>query len=98
VLSTVHGNGTVRRLMESRFFVFWGNVSFSAYLGHTIVLTAVRRTGLPPGAKWLLFMALTAALSYLAFRFFELPLSRVHWIRGASAKLGSFLGMTKAAK
>ena len=91
VLGTVHGNGITRTVMESRFLVFWGNVSFSAYLGHTIVLTAVRHTGLSPEAKWLVFLVLTAALSYLAFRYFESPLSKVHWIRRVSSRIGGML-------
>ena len=85
VLSTVHGNGVVKKIMESKFLVFWGNVSFSAYLGHTIVLSVVRQTGFSPSIKLIIFLTVTAILSYLVFKYFELPLSKFHWVKNASS-------------
>lgn len=98
VLSTVHGNGIVKKIMESKFLVFWGNVSFSAYLGHTIVLTAVRRTAFVPSVKWIIFLTATGILSYLAYKYFEMPLSKVHWVKGASSRISSVLGSTKSSR
>ncbi|MCE2594384.1 acyltransferase [Motilimonas cestriensis] len=76
VVSVVHGNGIVKKVMESRLLIFWGNVSFSAYLGHMIVLAFCRKLTLAVEFKLLIFLFLTSGLSYLSFKFFELPLSK----------------------
>jgi peptidoglycan/LPS O-acetylase OafA/YrhL len=34
LISVIHGDGLIKLIMQSKIFVFWGNVSFSAYLGH----------------------------------------------------------------
>lgn len=76
VIFTVHGNGLVKKIMESRIMVFWGNVSFSAYLGHMIVMRVVGKITYGPEIKWFMFMILTAGFAYLSFKYFELPLSK----------------------
>ncbi len=78
ILGALHGAGGMRRLLESRVLIFWGEVSFSAYLGHMVVLKSVHHflPGLPVSLQWMLFVGLTALLAWLSFRFFELPLSR----------------------
>lgn len=78
VLFTVHGNGLVKKLMENSVMVFWGKISFSAYLGHMIILTAVIQLGLPATMQWFIFITLTASFAYLSFKYFELPLSTYH--------------------
>lgn len=76
ILTTLCSSGVVRFIMESRFFVFWGKVSFSAYLGHKIVLAFVNEiTILSPSLKCMLFFVFTALFSYLSYRFFERPLA-----------------------
>ncbi|MCI5212333.1 MAG: hypothetical protein D3910_26920, partial [Candidatus Electrothrix sp. ATG2] len=78
ILMTLASNGSVRRLMESKFFVFWGKVSFSAYLGHKIVLALILELRfLPSSTKFFLFFFLTALFSFLSYRFFERPLTKM---------------------
>ena len=78
ILLTLNSTGIARYLMESRFFVFWGKVSFSAYLGHKIVLVFVDQVGfLSPIWKFALFFFFTSLFSYLSYRFFERPLARI---------------------
>jgi peptidoglycan/LPS O-acetylase OafA/YrhL len=85
ILLTLNSTGFARSLMESRFFVFWGKVSFSAYLGHKIVLVFIDQVGfLPPLWKFILFFIFTGLFSYLSYRFFERPLAT---IRLAKAKV-----------
>ena len=79
ILATLFSNGTVRQLMESKFFVFWGKVSFSAYLGHKIILAFVNELGfMPTSVKFLLFFSITAFFSYLSYQYFERPLAQIH--------------------
>ena len=76
VLLSLFSNGMVHWLMESRFFVFWGRISFSAYLGHNIILAAVHELNvLPSSVQFVLFFAGTALFSYLSYSYFERPLS-----------------------
>lgn len=82
VLFTLFSNGIVRQLMESKFFVFWGKVSFSAYLGHKIILAFVYELGATPSAiKFLLFFSFTAFFSYLSYRYFERPLAKISIVK-----------------
>lgn len=87
VLSVVHGNGLIKKLMESRFLVFWGNVSFSAYLLHMIVLQFVKLLAIPAPAQWLLFISITAFISFLLYKYFEIPLSKIHNIKNLYGRI-----------
>jgi peptidoglycan/LPS O-acetylase OafA/YrhL len=77
ILSTLVAPGPIQQLMTSRFMVFWGKVSFSAYLWHLMVLYFLLPIHLPATAIWVLFMAITAAISWLSYRVIEQPLSMV---------------------
>lgn len=82
VLLTLYSTGIVRYLMESRFFVFWGKVSFSAYLGHKIVLVFIDQVGfLSPAWKFLLFFFFTGLFSFLSYHFFERPLASIRLVK-----------------
>ena len=78
IVATLHGDGWVRGLMEHPALVFWGEISFSAYLGHMVILKSVHHflPGLSAAAQWWLFAALTAALSWFAYRYLERPAMR----------------------
>lgn len=92
ILLTIHSNGIVKKIFESRFFVFWGNISFSAYLGHMIILKLAIPSlgkGYPIEIKWLMFFVLTAAFSYVSFKYIELPLSKHQTITRLYAKIGN---------
>jgi peptidoglycan/LPS O-acetylase OafA/YrhL len=95
VLCVVHGNGFIKKLMESRFLVFWGNVSFSAYLGHLVVLKFIKMLEFPAPIQWILFISVTALMSYLAFRYFEMPLSKIHKFRSLYMQVKIASGITK---
>ena len=78
VLCRLCSNGVVRRMMESRFLVFWGKVSFSAYLGHKIILAFVTElVFIPSNIQFVLFFTLTALLFYCSYQYFERPLAKI---------------------
>lgn len=78
IFFTLLSNGIIRRLMENPFFVFWGKVSFSAYLGHMIVLAFINELRfLSPTVQFFMFFSLTAILSYISYRFIERPLATI---------------------
>ena len=86
ILFTLFSSGIIRYLMESKFFVFWGKVSFSAYLGHKIILSFVNEFSfLAPSAKFFIFISLTALCSYLSYRFFERPLASTNLLKSKIA-------------
>lgn len=89
VFTTVHGSGIVKRMMESSFMEFWGKVSFSAYLGHMVILIFIRNNSdFSALINTLLFLSITAILSYLSFRYIESPLSKKSTYSKAIAFLG----------
>ncbi len=79
VVATLHGNGRVRMLMENRVLVFWGEISFSAYLGHMVVLKSVHHflPGLSLATQWWLFVSLTALLAWISYQYLERPAMRM---------------------
>jgi len=82
VLLTLLGNGIVYRIMTSRFMLFWGKISFSAYLGHIIILTLLLNISvLTPTMRWLIFFPVSAVLFYLSYRYIERPLSKIDIVR-----------------
>ena len=76
-LSLVHGDGVVKKVMESKIFTFWGKVSFSAYLLHLIVLRFDFFFSDNSALNLLLFFILTALISFVSYRYLELPLSKI---------------------
>jgi len=81
VLSTLWSDSTLCKLFESKIMVFWGNVSFSAYLGHMLILKMLTYIGVESEVGIIIFIGLVAVFSYLSYRFFELPMSKVHHIK-----------------
>ena len=79
VLLTLFSDGIVHKLMESKILVFWGKVSFSAYLGHKIILAFVNElVFLPSSIKFIIFISFTAFFSNLSFQYFERPLAQLY--------------------
>ena len=79
ILTTLLGNGIIRRLMENSFFTFWGKVSFSAYLGHKIILSFVNEfEQVSPQIQFVLFFSATAFFSYLSYKYVERPLAGIY--------------------
>jgi peptidoglycan/LPS O-acetylase OafA/YrhL len=78
VLSVLCSTGVTRKLMESRFFVFWGKISFSAYLGHKMILAFVTEVvHISATGQFVLFFLLTALLSSISYHYFERPLAKI---------------------
>jgi len=74
--------GFIRRLMESRFMVFWGKISFSAYLFHLMIVDLLVHLSIRyPLEGILLFFSFVAAFSYLSFLLIEKPLSHIHTLK-----------------
>jgi len=75
VFTVLCSNGVMRKLFESSFLVFWGKVSYSAYLGHKMMLAFVNELDFVSSpVQFVLFFALTALLSFFSYRYFERPL------------------------
>ena len=75
ILSVTHSDGLMKKTMECKFLVFWGNVSFSAYLLHLVIIKFLQLLVLPSPILWLVYMFLTAVVSYLSYKYIELPVS-----------------------
>lgn len=75
IFFTLVAPGPIQMLMKSRFMVFWGKVSFSAYLWHLLVLYFLQPIQLPSPVTWILFMAITAVISWLSYCYIERSLS-----------------------
>jgi len=90
ILCVIHGDGAIKKLMESRLFVFWGKVSFSAYLGHMIILGNIYIFPFSSTIKLVIFIVLTAFFSHLSFKYFETPLSKIHNINRFYSKIKSY--------
>ncbi len=80
LLLAIHGRSVVMRAFENRVALFLGDVSYSIYLTHWFLLiltTHVVRTvapGLGHGDAWkAVFLIVLIPVSYLSFRFVELP-------------------------
>lgn len=78
VLGTALSRGLIKKIMESKFFVFIGEISFSAYLGHMLILSNMRFLDAGPAIKLIIFLGLTISLSYLSLICIEKPLSKIH--------------------
>lgn len=95
VFSVVHGNGFIKKLMETKFMIFWGHISFSAYLGHMIVLTYVKKLDVTALYQWIIFIFIVASTSYLSYKYFELPLSRIQNFKNFYARIKKTVRLTK---
>ncbi len=80
IICASHCTNSIRSLLESRFLVFWGKVSFSAYLGHILVLDLVLQHApfwLNDIGKCLVFFVLTALTAFISYRCIEAPLTKL---------------------
>lgn len=76
IASMASGKGYIGSALSLRFFVFLGEVSFSVYMLHQIILKAfVFRFDLPSPPAWLYFSTVLAAAT-LSFYFIEKPAQR----------------------
>jgi peptidoglycan/LPS O-acetylase OafA/YrhL len=76
--AVVHSHGYIYRLFTSKILLFFGKVSFSLYLLHFPILLVTRKVA-PEStlAAWGAVM-LIIIISYLSYRYFERPMSRLH--------------------
>lgn len=81
IISVTHSNNLLTKLMNSTFMGFMGKISFSAYLLHKIVLYFVASYSFRSEIKWFLFMTITITLAHISYKYFELPLTKIHNIR-----------------
>ncbi|KGQ19992.1 Acyltransferase [Lysobacter dokdonensis DS-58] len=83
-----HESGAISRVLRARTLVLLGDISFSTYMLHWVVLSAFLKFGRPEGiAPWLwvaMFVLAVYAASYFAWRFIELPSKR--WILARAAR------------
>ena len=87
VLSTLWSDSPLRKLLNSRVMVFWGDVSFSAYLGHMLILKTMLYMELDFGFLTVaVFIGLVALFSAISFHFFEYPMSKVHNVKSLARK------------
>ena len=76
-----HEQGRISRILTSRFLVLLGDISFSTYMFHSIVLTCVSKSGLigtqPTVLIVLGYLAVIYSVSWLSYTFVELPSKRM---------------------
>jgi peptidoglycan/LPS O-acetylase OafA/YrhL len=78
-----HEGGKISQTLRARPFVLLGDISFSTYMLHYVVLMAFQRFDRDVGAPHLravAFVVVVYVCSYLAWRFLEKPAKR--WIEG----------------
>ena len=85
LLGLAWGSPVLRRPFESRPLRFVGKVSYSAYLGHVLVLVWVEGLGLPRPAAFTLFLGGSLAVGWLSHVLLERPFARI-WARVAGAQ------------
>lgn len=87
ILIFAHQAGAISRLLQSRALVRLGDISFSTYMVHYIVLLAFLKGGwmgsVPPYVRAAGYLAVVYVTSYLSWRFIEKPSKR--WIEGKAA-------------
>lgn len=76
IFTVINSDGIANKLFSSYFFNFIGNISFSMYLGHYIVLAGISKFShfLFPSISFILFLLLTTIFSYFSYMFIEKPL------------------------
>jgi peptidoglycan/LPS O-acetylase OafA/YrhL len=82
VLILAIGRGYLSDLLRQRPLVLLGEISFATYLVHMVLLRQMLRWSwltLSPGLMIILYVILTYALSFLLYRFIEIPSNR--WLR-----------------
>lgn len=62
------------RLLRSKVLAFMGDVSYSTYLLHIVVIDFIARYITTPVLKFSLYVSLTYILAWLSFRYLEIPL------------------------
>lgn len=77
VLGLAWGSPALRRPFESRALGFVGRVSYSAYLGHVLVLVWVEGLGLPRPVGFTLFLAVSLGVGWLSHVLLERPFARI---------------------
>jgi len=77
LLGSLYGKGILKVFLESKFMAFWGRISFSAYLFHMLILKLIVPLNIDATLKTSIFILSTALVSFLSFRYFELPIQKV---------------------
>jgi peptidoglycan/LPS O-acetylase OafA/YrhL len=85
ILGTLNGPSAVRTFFGSRVMVWLGKISFSAYLGHMLVLRVAVHYLNSGALAWILFMVATLTLASCSYTLIERPFSRVSLLRGLRA-------------
>ncbi|MEY8210771.1 MAG: acyltransferase [Gammaproteobacteria bacterium] len=79
IFTVINSKGLIEGILASRFFNFVGKVSFSAYLGHYLILAAISKYSevFLPEAAFVVFFLFTFLFSFISFRLIEEPLYRL---------------------
>ncbi|KPN19571.1 hypothetical protein AO715_06160 [Xanthomonas sp. Mitacek01] len=88
LLALLHGPAWLKQAFAWRPLRWTGLVSFSLYLWHMPVMSALLRADVTARAGWLapvLVLAVALAASTLSWALFERPLRNVRWRRRAPA-------------
>ncbi len=83
ILFMLLGSGIMRRILDSRIFVFVGMISFSLYLWHRIPIILMTRLTyfhyvdfLPHGLKVFIILLMSIGIAYISYVFVEKPVQQ----------------------
>lgn len=101
VIGTVQGRGALAKIFESRALRFMGKISFSAYLGHMVVIKLVKLkllAVLGPSLSFVVYFSAAILLSYLSYLLIEKPLAQPGPSNVVDAKLAKLFSLIRPAR
>ncbi|KAA9007348.1 acyltransferase [Paenibacillus spiritus] len=72
-----YGGGVISKMLSHRFLVFLGEISFSFYILHALVLNYIDELNLISWLDYSLSLIVTIGLASLSFRYYEEPIRKL---------------------
>ncbi|MDQ0194432.1 acyltransferase family protein [Paenibacillus wynnii] len=72
-----YNKGVISKIISHKYFVYLGQISFSFYMIHLLVLLYMRNVTTGPVPSYIVSLIITLVLSSLAFKFYEEPMRKL---------------------